>query len=61
MASAVRHRANSRKRAEYIVSTKTPVEVLREHAKAEDAFDYVLADEIIRALGKPPVRAHPRR
>ena len=50
MASAVRHRANSRKRAEYIVSTKTPVEVLREHAKAEDEFDFVLADELMRAL-----------
>jgi predicted hydrolase (HD superfamily) len=50
MASAVQHRARSRKRAEYLVSTKTPAEVLREHAKAEDKFDFILADELVRAL-----------
>ena len=50
MASAAQHRARSRQRAEYIVSTRTPAQVLRAHAKAEDEFDYVLADELMRAL-----------
>jgi hypothetical protein len=50
MASVVQHRARSRKRAEYIVSTKTPAQVLRLHAKAEDEFDFVFADELMRAL-----------
>jgi hypothetical protein len=50
MASVVHHRARSRKRAEYLVSTKTLAEVLREHAKAEDEFDFILADELVRAL-----------
>ena len=50
MASVVQHRARSRKRAEYLVSTKTLAEVLREHAKAEDEFDFILADELVRAL-----------
>jgi hypothetical protein len=50
MASVAQHRARSRKRAEYIVATRTPADVLREHAKAEDEFDFVLADELVRAL-----------
>jgi hypothetical protein len=50
MASVTQHRTRSRKRAEHIVATKTPAEVLREHAKAEDEFDFILADELMRAL-----------
>jgi hypothetical protein len=50
MASVSQHRARSRKRAEYIVSTKTPAQVLRERAKAEDEFDFILADELMCAL-----------
>ena len=50
MASVVQHRARARKRAEYLVSTKTLAEVLREHAKAEDEFDFILADELVRAM-----------
>jgi hypothetical protein len=52
MASVTQHRARSRKRAEYIVATQTPADVLRAHAKAEDEFDFILADELMRALGK---------
>jgi len=50
MASVVQHRARSRKRAEHIVATQTPAEVLRLHAKAEDEFDFILVDELVRAL-----------
>jgi hypothetical protein len=50
VASVAQHRARSRKRAEYIVATQTPADVLRAHAKAEDEFDFVLADELMRAL-----------
>jgi hypothetical protein len=50
MASVVQHRARARKRAEYLVLTKTLAEVLREHAKAEDEFDFILADELVRAM-----------
>jgi hypothetical protein len=50
MASVAQNRARSRKRAEYIVSTKTPAEVARDHAKASAEFDFILADELMRAL-----------
>jgi hypothetical protein len=50
MASAVEHRARSRKRAEHIVETRTSVDVLRLHAKAEDEFDFIFADELMRAV-----------
>jgi len=52
MASVVQHRARSRKRAEDLVSTKSSAEVLCEHAKAEGEFDFILADELMSALGK---------